>query len=93
MWTCITGLPENANFDEFENVSQNSKFGKHPLLAITYLCAFLNTLGDVLKLHQKLKLSAYERDLACFLVTHKTETRNIDDFVYGRVSSRFIESQ
>lgn len=80
-YDCFTGLPENVNFDEFENVSQNSKFGKHPLLAITYLCTFLNTTDDVLKLHRRLKLSAYERDCAFFLVLHKTLTRNIDDFV------------
>lgn len=77
----ISGLPENFNFDEFHKVTQKSIFEKHPLLAISYLCTFLHELEDVQQLHQRLKLSVYERDLAIFLVLHKEETRNIDDLL------------
>lgn len=79
LYELITGLPENVNFDEFDNVLLNFKFDKHPPLPITYLCAFLKSSDEVLKLHQRLKLSTYERDLAYFIVLHKEETLDIDD--------------
>lgn len=58
-----------------------SNFAKHPLLGISYLSAFLDTREDVMQLHQRLRLTAYERDLAIFLVKYKKATRNIDDLM------------
>lgn len=46
---------------------------------ITLLVAFLNTSDDVLKLHNRLKFSAYDRDLAIFLTQNKDDTKDIND--------------
>lgn len=78
----ITGLPEDVNFDEFDNLLRKPDNDKNPYLAITYFCAFLNSSEEVLKLHQRLRFTAYERDLALFLVQHRAATRNVDDLVY-----------
>lgn len=41
------------------------------LNAITLLSSLLNTQDDVLNLNARLKLSAFERDLALFIVEHR----------------------
>ncbi|XP_037034992.1 CCA tRNA nucleotidyltransferase 1, mitochondrial-like isoform X1 [Bradysia coprophila] len=78
------GLPENLNLTEFGQIAKNSNFAKHPLLPMSYLCAFLETRDDVMRVHERLRLSVYERDLAIFLVKHKAATRPIDNLMYYR---------
>ncbi|XP_037034994.1 uncharacterized protein LOC119073545 isoform X3 [Bradysia coprophila] len=78
------GLPENPNLTEFRRIAKHSNFAKHPLLPISYLCAFLETQDDVARVHELLRLSVYERDLAIFLVKHKATTRHIDHLMYYR---------
>ncbi|KAF5274113.1 hypothetical protein FQR65_LT04511 [Abscondita terminalis] len=63
------GLPSNPNIEELEIVWNRSKNNK--LQAITLLSSLLKTQNDVLALHNRLKLSAYERDLASFIVQHR----------------------
>lgn len=77
----ISGLPEDINFDDFQRITKNCNFDKQPLLAISYMSAFLRSTEDAFQLHQRLKLSAYERDLAIFLPTYINETRDIDDLL------------
>lgn len=79
IFVTLVGLEETPDFFEFRKVAKHSNFEKHPLLGISYVSAFLETRDDVMKLHNRLRLSAYERDLAIFLVNYKAETRNIDD--------------
>lgn len=76
------GLPENVDFDDFRRITQNSNFDKQPLLAISYLSAFLKNSDDAMQLNQRLKLSAYERDLAFFLPMYRDVTRDVDDLLY-----------
>lgn len=45
------------------------------------MSAFLRSSEDAFQLHQRLKLSAYERDLAIFLPMHREKTRDIDDLL------------
>lgn len=48
---------------------------------ITMVSTLLNTKEDALTLHSRLKLSAYERDMAFFLVEYKAETRNVENLL------------
>lgn len=57
----------------FQDVTINS---------ITILSTALNKHEDALCLHSRLKLSAYERDMAFFLAEHKAITRDVDDLLY-----------
>lgn len=63
------GLPEDSNIEEFKIVWNRTKNMKlHPVSLLTSL---LKTQEQVLALHDRLKLSSYERDLALFLVEHR----------------------
>nr|CAH7764677.1 unnamed protein product [Callosobruchus chinensis] len=64
------GLPENPNLKELERVWRQS--GHNNLNAITLLSSLLNTQEDVIALNARLKLSAFERDLAMFVVQHRS---------------------
>ncbi|XP_037049872.1 CCA tRNA nucleotidyltransferase 1, mitochondrial isoform X1 [Bradysia coprophila] len=76
------GLPEDIVFDDFRRITENSSFDKQPLLAISYMSAFLQNSEDAMRLHQRLKLSAYERDLAYFLPVYREAAREADDLLY-----------
>lgn len=69
MYTFLAGLPANLNTDDLKRVWNNSK--THNLHGITLLSSLLRTEADVLALNARLKVSAYERDLALFLVEHR----------------------
>lgn len=63
------GLPENFNLDELKTVWERSKHLK--LNAITLLSSLLNNTDDAVLLNSRLKLSAFDRDLALFIVEHR----------------------
>lgn len=79
------GLPEDVDFDDFRRITKNSNFDKQPLLAISYLSAFLRNSDDAMQLHQRLKLSAYERDLAYFLPIYRDASRDVNDLLWVSV--------
>ncbi|CAG9766572.1 unnamed protein product [Ceutorhynchus assimilis] len=63
------GLPNNPNTEELQRVYSRS--GHLNLNAITLLSSLLNTVEDAVNLNTRLKLSAFERDLALFIVEHR----------------------
>ncbi|VEN59329.1 unnamed protein product [Callosobruchus maculatus] len=63
------GLPEDPDTKELEKVWRQS--GHNNLNAITLLSSLLYTQEDVVALNARLKLSAFERDLAMFVVQHR----------------------
>lgn len=73
------GLPENSPSltKEFERVTST---GNEPQ-PITMLVALLNTPEDAVKLHERLKLSAAERDLAFFLAQNRGPMREEKDIL------------
>ncbi|KAJ6644158.1 CCA tRNA nucleotidyltransferase 1, mitochondrial [Pseudolycoriella hygida] len=75
------GLPGLFDMKEFLKVCQ-TEFHEHPMLGINYLCALINTKKDVRKVHQRLNLSSYERNLAIFIVEYKKLTQSNDDLEY-----------
>ena len=62
------GLPENLFVENFENCWQVKKNTLHH---ITLLVSLFKNQEDMMKLHLRLKLSAYERDLGLFLLEHR----------------------
>lgn len=63
------GLPEKPNIEEFSRVWDRSRHLK--LKPMTLLAALLNEPEDVYQLNDRLKLSAYDRELALFVVQHR----------------------
>lgn len=70
----FAGIPENPNVEEFKCVWKRS--GHLKLHGISLLAALLNTQEQVLSLHDRLKFSAFERDLALFIVEHREPKPN-----------------
>ncbi|CAG9813433.1 unnamed protein product [Phaedon cochleariae] len=63
------GLPNNPNKAELKKVWTQS--GHLNLNAITLLSSLLNNTDDAITLNARLKLSAFDRDLALFIVNHR----------------------
>lgn len=73
------GLPDPQNIEEFNRVMEASKAFKDDFLPIMFMTGLLHSPEDAMKLHERLKLSAYERDLALFLTQNRESARSIDD--------------
>merc|ERR1712038_1182566 len=69
------GLPENLSTQNFDNCWQVKKKTLHP---ITLLASLLKNQDDMMKLHLRLKLSAYERDMGLFLLEHRDEPTDLE---------------
>lgn len=65
------GLPSHPNLEEFERLCVDLKFFDEPHYPILYLIALLHSSEEAMKLHERLKLSAYERDLALFITQQR----------------------
>lgn len=65
----IPGLPHNPNIKELQRVWEQGKSLK--MNGITLVSSLLMTQDDALNLHGRLKLSAFERDLALLIVEHR----------------------
>ncbi|XP_066262147.1 CCA tRNA nucleotidyltransferase 1, mitochondrial isoform X2 [Euwallacea similis] len=63
------GLPTKPNIEELKKVWTRS--GHLNLNAITLLSSLLNNVEDAIALNRRLKLSAFDRDLATFIVEHR----------------------
>lgn len=66
------GLPESPDTAEFERVCDRMATVADPQ-PITLLCGLLQSEEDMLNLHGRLKLSAFERDLGLFIVAHRSD--------------------
>lgn len=65
------GLPKEPNIENFKNVYYRSLNNSLKLHAITLVTSLLENEEEVMILHKRLKLSAYERNLALFLIQHR----------------------
>lgn len=65
------GLPENPNEEEFRRVCERLRPFPGPHHSITYVAALLNTVEDAMRLHERLKLSAFERDVTLFITQNR----------------------
>lgn len=71
------GFPEKPNVDDFETLWKNRR-SEDEIHPITLLSSLLYTFDDAIHLHERLKLSAYERDLMYFITQRKSESKNVD---------------
>lgn len=76
------GLPDVANYDEIHRLrtvmdTACANIAYHP---VTLLATQLNECVDATNLQARLKMSAYERDMAIFLANHKASS-NFDDLL------------
>ncbi|KAH8295358.1 hypothetical protein KR018_010397 [Drosophila ironensis] len=69
------GLPAEPNMDEFERLCGALERFEKPHFPILYLTGMLHSVDDALNMHKRLKLSAYERDMARFIAQHR---QNVD---------------
>ncbi|XP_037093627.1 CCA tRNA nucleotidyltransferase 1, mitochondrial-like [Pollicipes pollicipes] len=64
------GLPPSPDTDEFERVCDRTQAVSEPQ-PIMLLAALLRSSEEMMSLHQRLKLSAFERDLGLFIIAHR----------------------
>lgn len=68
---CFIGLPSDPNIEELNRVLKRGEhLNLHPM---SYLAALLKDIDEVTVLFTRLKFSAYDRDLAYFLIEHREE--------------------
>ncbi|GAB0089575.1 CCA tRNA nucleotidyltransferase 1, mitochondrial [Sergentomyia squamirostris] len=73
------GLPETPNILEFQRICKAAESSTAPWNAATLLSALIWTPEDAIKLHERLKFSAFERDLIFYITQNRENTRNIND--------------
>lgn len=80
----VLGFPAMVDCNDllFLKQTAESTFKDVQMNPITMVSTLLTTRDDAMTLHSRLKLSAYERDMAFFLVENKAETRNNEDLLY-----------
>ncbi|XP_034193041.1 CCA tRNA nucleotidyltransferase 1, mitochondrial [Osmia lignaria lignaria] len=72
------GLPENLNVKNFEILCEAAKKNNISFHPVSFLGVMLSNSDEVLQLHNRLKFSAYDRDLAYFLIRCWNENPPID---------------
>ncbi|XP_011642739.1 CCA tRNA nucleotidyltransferase 1, mitochondrial [Pogonomyrmex barbatus] len=65
------GLPEEPDVENFRIVYQRAQSNNITLKPVSLIVSMLKDEYDVIKLHERLKLSNFDRDLALFLVQHR----------------------
>uniref|UniRef100_A0A1L8DRX1 Putative trna nucleotidyltransferase/polya polymerase n=1 Tax=Nyssomyia neivai TaxID=330878 RepID=A0A1L8DRX1_9DIPT len=76
------GLPEVPNVEEFERVCEAQKNFENPANSAAILSSLLWTPEDAVKLNERLKMSAFERDLIFYITQNREQTRNINEIVH-----------
>lgn len=71
------GLPKEFDILEFKRLWNV----KEKLNPITILCGLLNSPEDALRLHARLKFSAFERDLAIYITSNREQTKDVDSLL------------
>lgn len=74
------GLPENVDTKEFKRLIQQKpeEIDYHPN---TLISALLEDSEDAIKLHDRLKFSAFERDLGYYITQNRESSRDIPDLM------------
>lgn len=72
------GLPDNPNIENFKLQCNNAKIKGIKLHPVTMVSSLLHNEDDVFKLHDRLHWSAYNRELAIFMIVHREEKISTD---------------
>ncbi|XP_061396976.1 CCA tRNA nucleotidyltransferase 1, mitochondrial [Musca vetustissima] len=65
------GLPNEPNIEEFKRLCSALKDFEKPHYPILIMISLLNSVEDVMKMHERLRLSAFERDMALFITQNR----------------------
>ncbi|XP_059619256.1 CCA tRNA nucleotidyltransferase 1, mitochondrial [Phlebotomus argentipes] len=76
------GLPEEPNIAEFERLCETKKNFDSSLNSATILSSLLWTPEDAVKLNERLKFSAFERDLIFYIIQNREQTRDVEKIVH-----------
>lgn len=71
------GLPKEFEILEFKRLWEV----KEKLNPITILCGLLKSPEDALRLHARLKFSAFERDLAIYITSNREQTKDVNSLL------------
>ncbi|XP_026850778.1 CCA tRNA nucleotidyltransferase 1, mitochondrial [Drosophila persimilis] len=66
------GLPVKPNLNEFQILCETLEIFEKPHYPILYMTGLLHSVEEAMMLHERLKLSAFERDLALFITQQRT---------------------
>lgn len=78
------GLSDTVNYDELDRLHtiMQTSFTGIAYNPVTILATQLTAIDDATKLQARLKMSAYERDLAAFLAHHKLSSNDLNDLLW-----------
>ncbi|KAH8382008.1 hypothetical protein KR009_001348 [Drosophila setifemur] len=93
------GLPAEPNLEEFQRLSDALEQFEKPHYPILYLSGLLHSTEDAMEMHKRLKLSAYERDLARFITNERqkvdTDYKTLHDYqklcIHPYVNRDYVE--
>ena len=71
--TKYVGLPKNPDVENFDKICKRALAENISFRPITLLSSMLKNQKEVMDLHSRLKFSAFDRDLATFLVEHRND--------------------
>ncbi|XP_034662237.1 CCA tRNA nucleotidyltransferase 1, mitochondrial [Drosophila subobscura] len=78
------GLPVEPNLKEFQRLCDSLDQFEKPHYPILYMTGLLHSLDEAMMMHERLKLSAFERDLALFITQQRervdTEYTTLRDY-------------
>ncbi|XP_011306612.1 CCA tRNA nucleotidyltransferase 1, mitochondrial isoform X1 [Fopius arisanus] len=72
------GLPEAPDLVNFERICQSAKIQRLKLHPVTMIASMLRNEQEALNIHSRLHWSAYNRDLALFLVIHREDKISVN---------------
>lgn len=72
------GLSENPDLENFERICLQAKSQGLTLHPVTMMTSMLRNEQEALNLHSRLHWSAYNRDLALFLIIHREEKISVN---------------
>lgn len=74
------GVPANPSVEKLNNMWANKR-NHEPNQPITIMSSLLDEKEDAFRLHERLKFSAYERDMLYFLMTHRDASGKFDNLL------------
>lgn len=84
------GLPKEVNLEEFKRLSRALKDFEKPHYPILIMISLLHSVEDAMKLHERLKLSVFERDLALFITQQKDKVTRAYKSINDNFNSNFL---
>uniref|UniRef100_A0A336M097 CSON009557 protein n=1 Tax=Culicoides sonorensis TaxID=179676 RepID=A0A336M097_CULSO len=75
------GLPDNPSISEFKRLWSKKDDLSEPYQFQTLISSLVNSPEEAIKLHDRLKFSAYERDLLYFIAANRDQMSSVDEII------------